>query len=86
MFKIDKNVIAAPKLGHNSVKIQNFQNPKRNFVEEYVGSLYTKNQANWAIFKEFFRLFVETIVPKSQRENQKNLRFSAKTRPIFIIF
>ena len=55
--------------------MQNFQNPKRNFVEEYVGSLYTKNQANWAIFEEFFRLSVENVVPKSQRENLKKLTF-----------
>ena len=39
-----KNAILAQKMGHKPVKIQNFQNPKRNFVACTLGSLYTKNQ------------------------------------------
>ena len=39
-----KNAVLAQKMGHNSVKIQNFQNPQHNFVACTLGSLYTKNQ------------------------------------------
>ena len=47
-----KNAVLAQKMGHNSVKIQNFQNPKHNFVACTLGSLYTKNQVIWSIFEE----------------------------------
>ena len=47
-----KNVVLAKKMGYNSVKIQNFRNPKRNFVACTLGSLYTKNQVIWKIFEE----------------------------------
>ena len=50
--KFAKNAVLAQKMGHNSVKIQNFQNPKRNFVAGTLGSLYTKNQVIWSIFEE----------------------------------
>ena len=47
-----KNAVLAKEMGHNSVKIQNFQNPKHNFVACTLESLYTKNQVIWSIFEE----------------------------------
>ena len=73
-----KNAILAYKLGHNSVKIQNFQNPIRTFVAGTIGRLYTKNRVNWSIFDWVITFSVEKVVPKSQREKRKKLQFSGK--------
>ena len=73
-----KNAILAYKSGHNTVKIQNFQNPIRNFVADTIGKLYTKNQVNWNMFDWVITFSVEKAVPKSQREKRKNLLFSGQ--------
>ena len=66
-------------MGHNSVKIQNFQNPIRTFVAGTIGRLYTKNQANWGIFDGVITFSLEKAVPKSKHEKRnKNVDFRPK--------
>ena len=75
---LQKIAILTHKLGHNSVKIQNFQNPIRTFVAGTIGRLYTKNQVNWSIFDWVITFSVEKAVPESQREKRKKLPFSGQ--------
>ena len=72
---LQNNVILAYELGHNSVKIQNFQNPICTSVTGTIGRLYTKNQVNWDIFDGVITFSVGKAVPKSKREKHEKLTF-----------
>ena len=70
-------------MSHNSVKIQNFQNPICTFVAGTIGRLYTKNQVNWSIFNGVITFSVEKAVPKSKREKRKKFSFFGQKRANF---
>ena len=66
-------------MSHNSVEIQNFQNPICTFVAGTIGKLYTKNQVDCDIFDGVITFSVEKAVPKSKHEKRKIVVFRPKT-------